>query len=93
LPGKPDIVLTRFKAVVFVHGCFWHRHESCKNSTMPSTRHAFWAEKFAGNVRRDAQNRADLEKIGWAVHIVWECDLKRNPERVANKLVMTLRRR
>lgn len=93
LPGRPDMVLARFKAAVFVHGCFWHRHGNCKNSTMPSTRREFWAEKFDGNVRRDARNRAELEKMGWAVHIVWECDLKRDPERVASQLVMTLRSR
>lgn len=76
LPGKPDIVLPRFKTVVFVNGCFWHRHSGCKRATMPASNVDYWQTKFARNVERDARNQAELEKMGWHVVIVWECELK-----------------
>lgn len=77
LPGKPDIVLPKYKIVIFVHGCFWHRHKNCKNATVPKTRKAFWKKKFENNVRRDTKNRADLRKLGWNVIIIWECETGR----------------
>ncbi len=73
LPGKPDIVFPKYKAVIFVHGCFWHRHADCWWSTTPSSNAAFWAEKFAQNVARDNRNTVDLKKMGWRVAIVREC--------------------
>ena len=76
LPGKPDIVLPRFKTVVLVNGCFWHRHSGCKRATTPATNVDYWQTKFARNVARDARNQAELEKMGWRVVIVWECELK-----------------
>ena len=76
LPGKPDIVLPRFKTVVFVNGCFWHRHSGCKRATTPATNVDYWQTKFERNVARDARNQAELEKMGWRVVIVWECELK-----------------
>jgi len=76
LPGKPDIVFPKYKAVIFVNGCFWHRHPDCWWSTTPSTNTAFWIEKFAQNVARDTRNIADLKKMGWRVAIVWECTLR-----------------
>ena len=76
LPGKPDIVLPRFKTVVFVNGCFWHRLSGCKRATTPATNVDYWQTKFARNVARDARNQAELEKMGWRVVIVWECELK-----------------
>lgn len=76
LPGKPDIVLPRFKTVVFVNGCFWHRHSGCKRATTPATNVDYWQTKFARNGARDARNQAELEKMGWRVVIVWECELK-----------------
>ena len=76
LPGKPDIVLPRFKTVVFVNGCFWHRHSGCKRATTPATNVDYWQTKFERNVTRDARNQAELEKMGWRVVIVWECELK-----------------
>ena len=76
LPGKPDIVFPKYKAVIFVHGCFWHRHADCWWSTTPSSNAAFWAEKFAQNVARDNRNTVDLNKMGWRVAIVWECTLR-----------------
>lgn len=76
LPGRPDIVLPRFSAVIFVHGCFWHRHPGCRYSTTPSTRASFWQHKFDQNVARDRRNLAALREIGWRVLCVWECETK-----------------
>jgi len=76
LPGKPDIVLPKLMTCIFVHGCFWHRHPGCRFSTNPSTRSAFWNEKFIKNVERDAKNQTSLEAMGWTVIIVWECELR-----------------
>lgn len=76
LVGQPDIVLAKYKECIFVHGCFWHRHEGCRYATMPATRLEFWGEKFRSNVVRDARNRDHLIAAGWRVFEVWECDLK-----------------
>lgn len=75
LPGKPDIVLPRYKAVVFVHGCFWHRHDGCKVASTPKSNTRFWVEKFDRNVARDSQSQELLRAQGWKVIIVWECEL------------------
>lgn len=79
--GRPDIVLAKFRAVVFVHGCFWHRHEGCRYTTTPSTRREFWQGKFAANVARDEAVLAKLLRDGWRVATVWECALRR-PDQV-----------
>lgn len=92
LPGRPDIILPRYRTVIFVHGCFWHRHSGCRNATTPSTRREFWQEKFDGNVGRDARNRSDLEAAGWTVLTVWECELKANAEGVVRRLSHELRK-
>lgn len=76
LPGRPDVVLPGYKAVVFVHGCFWHRHPGCRAASSPSTRSAFWQDKFARNVARDRLVIGALENAGWRVHVVWECETK-----------------
>ena len=76
LPGSPDIVLPKYKTAIFVHGCFWHRHENCKYATTPKTRSAFWESKFNENIRRDRTNQNNLIKLGWKVLVIWECDLK-----------------
>jgi len=76
LPGKPDIVLPRYKSVVFVHGCFWHRHAGCKRASMPASNRAYWERKFQRTVLRDAANTLALEQLGWRVIIVWECELR-----------------
>ncbi len=76
LPGKPDIVLPRYHTVIFVHGCFWHRHADCKRATMPATNIDYWIRKFGRNIERDAQNKTALENGGWHVLVVWECELK-----------------
>jgi DNA mismatch endonuclease (patch repair protein) len=75
LPGKPDLVFPRHKAAVFVHGCFWHRHEGCKIATTPKSNTPFWVEKFEKNVERDSRVAATLEELGWRVFVAWECDL------------------
>lgn len=74
LPGRPDIVFRGRRIAIFVHGCFWHRHEGCKRTTTPKTRREFWQEKFAENQRRDAAAVALLEQGGWHAEIVWECE-------------------
>jgi len=76
LPGSPDLVFPKFKAVVFVHGCFWHAHENCKYATVPSSRREFWTTKLATNRARDERCRQALEQGGWRVLVVWECVIK-----------------
>lgn len=76
LPGKPDIVLSSRKIAVFVHGCFWHRHENCANSVTPKTRTQFWVSKLESNVKRDRNNAMALRKMGWRILVIWECELK-----------------
>jgi DNA mismatch endonuclease (patch repair protein) len=76
LPGRPDIVLPGRRAVVFVHGCFWHRHPGCRAASSPSTRREFWQDKFERNVDRDRRNVEALAADGWSVHVVWECETK-----------------
>ncbi|TIL66187.1 very short patch repair endonuclease [Mesorhizobium sp.] len=75
LPGKPDLVFKRFGVVVFVHGCFWHRHEGCSVANIPKSNTSFWLEKFERNVQRDAKVQSDLKERGWIVWTVWECEL------------------
>lgn len=77
VPGKPDIVMPKYQAVIFVHGCFWHRHEGCRYATVPSTRPEFWSAKFDANVARDAAVRSALLAAGWRVATVWECALRK----------------
>lgn len=76
LPGKPDIVLAGYKTVIFVHGCFWHRHPGCCETTTPKTRTEWWQEKFDGNVERDKRKYLELKQLGWKVLIVWSCETK-----------------
>jgi DNA mismatch endonuclease (patch repair protein) len=85
LPGRPDIVLPKHKTVVFVHGCFWHRHKGCKVASNPKTNKKFWREKFARNVARDRENLRELRRLGWRTIIVWECEVGKT-EKVCKKL-------
>ncbi len=80
VPGKPDIVLPKHRAAVFVHGCFWHRHTSCPYATTPSTRPEFWQAKFDANVARDRSVRVTLLHGGWRVATIWECALRRTDQ-------------
>jgi DNA mismatch endonuclease, patch repair protein len=85
LPGRPDIVLPKWQAAIFVHGCFWHQHKGCHNCAMPKTRSDFWSNKLRGNVERDRLVVRRLRKLGWRVLVVWECELEET-ERLRNKL-------
>lgn len=76
LPGRPDLVMPRHDAVIFVHGCYWHRHPGCRLATTPSTRTDFWSAKFTANQERDRRNIAELRDRGWRVAIVWECEVR-----------------
>lgn len=76
LPGSPDIVLAKHRTVIFVHGCFWHRHQKCRYATTPKTRQDYWLPKFDANVERDARKTAELEALGWRVLVMWECETK-----------------
>ena len=86
LPGSPDIVLPKYKTVIFVHGCFWHGHKDCKNYTVPKTNTDFWVAKVRRNQKRDQDVWRKLEAKGWSVIIVWECELEKNrlPDTVAH---------
>jgi DNA mismatch endonuclease (patch repair protein) len=75
LPGSPDIVFPRHRAVVFVHGCFWHHHKGCRRATIPLTNREFWVAKFDANTRRDADVLAKLHELGWRTLVVWECEV------------------
>ena len=85
LPGSPDIVLPKYKTVIFVHGCFWHRHENCKYASNPKTRKEFWENKFKTNVKRDKEIQEKIKNIGWKSVVIWECEV-RNIESIEEKI-------
>lgn len=91
LPGTPDIVLPRYHAAVFVHGCFWHRHEGCRYTTTPATHPEFWQQKFQANRARDQRDLSALVSEGWKVVIIWECATKHHRERNLLELARVLR--
>ena len=91
LPGTPDIVLARYRTVIEVRGCFWHRHPGCRYTTTPKTRTEFWQDKFDANVARDRRNVRKLQEDGWQVLVVWECELKRDENAVVERVVESLR--
>ena len=90
LPGSPDLVFPKHRAVVMVHGCFSHRHPGCKYATSPKTRVRFWEDKFEGNVVRDRRNEEVLHELGWRVMVIWECETK-DRDAVAERIVGFLR--
>jgi len=91
LPGKPDIVLPKYKTVIFINGCFWHKHEGCKYFVWPKNNAEFWKEKIEKNADRDDKNYKLLEKAGWNIIIIWECELKsRVVESSLNRIVVEL---
>ena len=92
LPGKPDIVLSRHKTVVFVNGCFWHHHSGCKNAVYPRTRVQFWRNKIDSNVQRDKMSEKSLRSMGWRVITIWECEASRLAV-LAKRLTPLLRQR
>src|SRR3954469_6451150 len=87
LPGKPDIVLPKYKTVIFIHGCFWHGHKGCKYYVVPKTRTEWWLNKINGNIANDTKAIKALKKEGWKIIMLWECDLKKNKSgRILQKL-------
>jgi len=90
LPGRPDVVLSRYRTVIMVHGCFWHRHRNCKYSYTPKSNVAFWINKFKENVERDRRSAAALKRLNWRVITVWECQVT-DPVRLAARLRRGLR--
>ena len=89
LPGNPDIVLKKYKTVIYVNGCFWHRHPNCKYASIPKTRPEFWSQKFKSNVERDNNNYIKIKNLGWKYIVVWECELK-NRSDLVEKLKFSL---
>lgn len=90
LDGKPDIVLPKWHAVVFVHGCFWHQHHGCSNAKMPTSREVFWRKKLDDNRTRDRRQIKNLESQGWRVAVVWECSVRRLLKSSDTTLIDTL---
>ena len=95
LPGKPDVVMPKYRTVIFVHGCFWHRHPGCKNTRMPKSNIEFWETKFSRNIENDARHVRELESLGWRVIVIWECELgnktfEETMQKVENTLLTSL---
>lgn len=91
LPGKPDIVLPKYRTVIQIHGCFWHKHEGCKYFVIPKTRTEWWLEKINKTATNDKKNERTLNELGWKIIVVWECDLKGNKiEKTLNKIYTSL---
>lgn len=90
LPGKPDIVLKKYKTVIFVHGCFWHGHENCKKSRLPQSNVEFWKNKIERNKQRFAEVSRQLRAQGWKVVVIWECEISKDFENTMQKLVETI---
>lgn len=87
LPGKPDIVLAKYKTAIFVHGCFWHYHKDCKEGRIPSTNSKFWQEKLLKNIEKDEKHIAELKEMEWKVIVVWECEIEKNLVQTLEKLI------
>ena len=86
LPGSPDIVLPKYKTVIFVHGCFWHRHKDCKYATTPKTRQDFWNKKFTTNIERDLEIHEKIKNLNWRSVVIWECETK-HMENLRDKII------
>lgn len=91
LPGNPDLVFPKYRTVIFVHGCFWHRHAGCKDASMPKSNATFWTNKFSENVRRDTKAVEALTQQGWKVLIVWECELIKKTIETIEKVAQAIR--
>lgn len=76
LPGQPDLIFPRYRAIIFVHGCFWHRHQGCSLTSTPSSNTGFWGSKFEDTLRRDSDNMEKLRQMGWRLAVIWECALR-----------------
>ena len=86
LPGKPDIVLPKYRTVIFVNGCFWHQHEKCKYASLPKTKIDFWKNKLEGNKLRDKLKQSQLKDLGWKIINVWECEIKNESDNLSLRL-------
>ena len=91
LPGSPDIVLPKYHTTIFVHGCFWHRHQGCRFTTIPKTNLQFWEDKFRDTIARDKRQKHSLESLGWNTLIVWECEINRDLDRTVKRLKSQLK--
>lgn len=91
LPGRPDIVFPRYRTVVFVHGCFWHRHKGCKHASIPKSNQTFWEAKFSANLKRDQRVAEILHRTGWHVLVVWECEIEKHLPESARQLCLRIK--
>ena len=91
LPGKPDIVLPKYKTLIFVHGCFWHGHQNCKKFALPQSNHEFWKDKIQKNIERDKSKQKELKKLGWKIITIWQCQIK-SRESVEKALKQTVKK-
>jgi DNA mismatch endonuclease (patch repair protein) len=91
LRGSPDLVFPRYQTVVFIHGCFWHRHRGCKDASMPRTNEKFWMKKFTENVERDKRNEGSLSAAGWKVIVAWECEIERETAATVSRVAASIR--
>ena len=90
LPGKPDIVFPKYKTAVFIHGCFWHKHEGCKIARIPKSNTDFWLAKLNHNVENDHKHQTELENMGWKVVTVWECEIEKDLDSVVKNIIEEL---
>jgi len=90
LPGKPDIVLPKYKTIIFIHGCFWHGHKNCEAAKLPASNVDYWTKKISSNIKRDFKIKKKLKLLGWNVFVIWECELKK--ENKKKKLSMLVNR-
>lgn len=92
LPGTPDIVLPHYNTVIFVNGCFWHQHPGCRKATIPQNNRQFWKRKLARTVERDKQNRKDLQRLGWNIITIWECEIRASFDTTMDRVFAQLMR-
>ena len=91
LPGKPDIVFPKYHVALFIHGCFWHRHEGCKRATTPKSKMEYWIPKFEHNIANDKKHYKELEQMGWRTIVIWECEVNKNFEETMKQLVIAIK--
>lgn len=92
-PGKPDIVLPKYKTVIFIHGCFWHRHQGCKRATMPKSKTEYWTEKFRRNIENDQKHIEDILSMGWQPIVIWECEVNKNFDETMKRVIEAIAKR
>jgi DNA mismatch endonuclease, patch repair protein len=93
LPGRPDLIFSKYQCVIFVNGCFWHQHQECRGGRIPKSRKRYWEPKLLGNVERDKKNIRKLRKLGWRVKVVWECEINKNPQTTIDKVIRFLEKK